>query len=164
MDFMSDQLFTAGCIRLLTLVDNFSRESLAIEIGKQFTGDDVVRVFEEVCRQRGYPKTIRVDNGPECMSKSMDLWAYCQKVKLDFSRLGKPTDNATIESFKSRFREEYLDQHRFLLIEEAIQIVDAWRHDYNHNRPHSSLANKSPIEFLRLQACGLAHMPEDVEH
>ena len=161
MDFMSDQLFTSGRIRLLTLVDNFSRESLAIEIGKTFTGDDVVRILEKVCQQRGYPQTIRVDNGPEFISKSLDMWAYCQKVKLDFSRPGKPTDNAIIESFNGKFREECLDQHWFLSLEEAIQIVNSWRHDYNHDRPHSALGNKSPIAFSSLQACGLAHMPVD---
>ena len=162
MDFMSDQLFTAGRIRLLTLVDNFSRESLAIEIGKQLTGDDVVRILEQVCQQRGYPKTIRVDNGPEFISKSLDMWAYCKKVKLDFSRPGKPTDNAIIESFNGKFREECLDQHWFLSIGEAVQIVNAWRHEYNHERPHSALGNESPINFLRHQASGHAHLPDDV--
>ncbi len=78
-----------------------------------------------------------MDNGPAFISKSMDLWAYCQKVKLDFSRPGKPTDNAIIESFNGKFREDCLDQHWFLSLEETIQIMDAWRHDYNHHRPHS---------------------------
>lgn len=107
---------------------------------------------------------IRVDNGPESIPKSMDLRAYCQKVKLVFSRPGKPTDNAIIESFNGKFREEFLDQYWFLSIEEAIQIVDDWRHDYNHHRPHSSLANKSPIDSLLLQACGQSHKPENVEN
>lgn len=160
---MSDQLFTAGRIRLFTLVDKFSRESLAIEIGKQLTGDDVVRILEKVCHPRGYPKTIRFDNGPEFISKSLDMWAYCKKVKLDFSRPGKPTDNAIIESFNGRLREECLDQHWFLSIGEAVQIVNAWRHDYNHVRPHSALGDESPINFLRLQASGRAHLPEDVK-
>jgi putative transposase len=82
-------------------------------------------------------------------------------VKLDFSRPGKPTDNAIIESFNGKFREECLDQHWFISLEEAIQIVNSWRHDYNHDRPHSALGNKSPITFSSLQACGLAHMPVD---
>lgn len=91
-----------------------------------------MRILEQVCRQRGYPKTIRVDNGPEFISKSLDLWAYCQKVKLDLSRRGKPADNTIIESFNGKFCEECLDQHCFLSIEEAVHIVNAWRTDYNH--------------------------------
>jgi putative transposase len=161
MDFMSDQLFKSGRIRLVTLVDNFSRESLAIEIGKTFTGNDVVRIIEKVCQQRGYPQTISLDYGPEFISKSLDMRAYCQKVKLDLSRPCKPTDNAIIESFNGKFREECLDQHWFLSLEEATQIFNAWRHDHNHDRPHSALGKKSPIDFFSLQACGLAHMPVD---
>ncbi len=99
---MADQLFNGGRFRLLTLVDNFSRESLAIRIKQQLKGDDVVSVLEEVARLRGKPKSIRVDYGPEFISKSLDCWAYFNEVKLDFSRPGKPTDNAYIEWFTGR--------------------------------------------------------------
>lgn len=164
MDFMSDELFASGRIRLLTLVDNFSRESLAIEIGKRMTGDDLVRILEGVCHHRGYPKTIRVDNGPEFISKSLDLWAYCKKVQLDFSRPGKPTDNAFIESFNGKFRSECLDQHWFLSLEEASKIIEAWRYDYNHSRPHSALGNVSPVEFKGPPASGLARLPATLKN
>jgi len=114
-----------------SLVDNHSRESLAIEVGQRLTGDDVVRVLEHVTAERGKPQSIRVDNGPEFISRSLDLWAYFNGVKLDFSRPGKPTDNAVIESFNGRLREECLSQHWFLSLDEARRLTEAWREDYN---------------------------------
>jgi putative transposase len=147
MDFMADQLFDGRRFRLLTLVDNFSRESLAIRVGQRLTGDDVVGVLEAVSAERGTPQTIRVDNGPEFVSKSLDWWAYFNGVKLDFSRPGKPTDNAYIESFNGKLRQECLNQHWFLNLEDAQEHVDLWREDYNRRRPHSALGDRSPIEF-----------------
>jgi putative transposase len=147
MDFMADQLFSGHRFRLLTLVDNFTRESLAIRVGQRLTGDHVVQVLEEVTLRRDKPQSIRVDNGPEFISKSLDWWAYFNKVQLDFSRPGKPTDNAFIESFNGRVRQECLNQHWFLSLEEAQDRVDDWRHDYNEHRPHSALGDRSPREF-----------------
>jgi putative transposase len=147
MDFMADQLFDGKRFRLLTLVDNFSRESLAIRVGTRMTGDDVVAALERVKEVRGCPQSIRVDNGPEFISKSLDWWAYFNKVTLDFSRLGKPTDNAYIESFNGRVRQECLNQHWFLSLTDAQEQVDQWRLDYNENRPHSSLGNQTPVEL-----------------
>ena len=149
MDFMADQLFSGHRFRLLTLVDNFTRESLAIRVGQPLTGDDVVRVLEEVTSQRGRPESIRVDNGPEFISKSLDWWAYFNEVKLDFSRPGKPTDNAFIESFNGRFRQECLNQHWFLSLEDAQERADLWRTDYNANRPHSALGDQTPRQFAK---------------
>ena len=119
MDFVSDQLVGGQRFWLLTFVDTHSRESLAIEVGQRLTGDDVVRVLEGVASQRGRPQTIRVDNGPEFISRSLDLWASFNGVKLDFSRPEKPTDNAFIESFNGRLRDECLNQHWFLSLDEA---------------------------------------------
>jgi len=149
MDFMADQLFDGQRFRLLTLVDNFSRESLAIRVGQRLTGDDVVEVLEQVKEHRGVPESIRVDNGPEFISKSLDWWAYFNKVTLDFSRPGKPTDNAHIESFNGRVRQECLNQHWFLSLEDAQERIDHWRLDYNEHRPHSSLGNRTPSEFAK---------------
>lgn len=105
MDFMSEQLFNGRKSRLLTLVDNFTRESLAIRVGQRLTGDDVVAVLEAVRKlRRAVPKSIRLDNGSEFVSKSLDWWAYFNKVTLDFSRPGKPTDNTSIEWFNGRVR------------------------------------------------------------
>jgi putative transposase len=158
MDFVSDRLVSGERFRLLTLVDNFSRESLAIEVGQRLTGDDVVRVLERVTSQRDKPQSIRVDNGPEFISTSLDLWAYFNGVKLDFSRPGKPTDNAFIESFNGRLREECLNQHWFSSLDEARRLTEAWREDYNRLRPHSALGNRTPIEFARFSA---GHAPAE---
>jgi len=155
---VSDQLVGGQRFRLLTLVDNHSRESLAIDVGQRLTGDDVVRVLEGVASQRGKPQTIRVDNGPEFISRSLDLWAYFNGVKLDFSRPGKPTDNAFIESFNGRLRVECLNQHWFLSLDEARAVTEAWRDDYNRVRPHGALGNQTPSEFARPVA-GHAQLP-----
>jgi len=149
MDFMSDQLFDGRRIRVLTIVDNFTRESLAIEAGRRFTGHDVAKVLTRIGTERGLPRTIRVDNGPEFVSKALDQWAYWNKVELDFSRPGKPTDNAYIESFNARFRIECLNQNWFLSLEDARQRIESWRIDYNEQRPHSALGNLAPDEFAR---------------
>jgi putative transposase len=158
MDFMADQLVGGQRFRMLTLVDNHSRESLAIEVGQRLIGDDVVRVLEQVTAQRGKPQSIRVDNGPEFISRSLDLWAYFNGVKLDFNRPGKPTDNAVIESFNGRLRDECLKQHWFLSLDEARAVTVAWREDYNRVRPHGALGNRTPSEFARPVA-GHAQLP-----
>ena len=149
MDFVSDQLYDGRRIRVLTLVDNHTRESLALHVGQRVRGMDVVRVLESVVDEHGLPGSIRVDNGPEFISKDLDLWAYWNKVKLDFSRPGKPTDNAFIESFNARFRLECLNEHWFLTLDDAREKIEAWRRDYNEQRPHSSLGNVPPAEFAR---------------
>ena len=149
MDFVADQLFNRQRFRILTLVDNFTRESLAIRAGKRLTGDHVVEVLEDVTRSRGKPATIFVDNGPEFISRSLDWWAYFNGVKLDFSRPGKPTDNAYIESFNGRLRQECLNQHWFLSLADAQARLDDWRKDYNEQRPHSALDNRTPSEFAK---------------
>jgi putative transposase len=147
MDFMSDQLFDGRRIRLLTLVDNHTRESLAIHVAPRIRGLEVVEVLEQVSKEHGKPRAIRVDNGPEFISKDVDLWAYWNHVKLDFSRPGKPTDNAYIESFNARFRLECLNEHWFMSLEDAREKAEQWRRDYNQMRPHSSLGNLSPEEY-----------------
>ena len=161
MDFMSDQLFDGRRIRVLTLVDNYSRESLALEVAPRFRGEDVARVLEEVVSQRGAPRSIRVDNGPEFTSKALDLWAYANEVELDFSRPGKPTDNALIESFNGSFRHECLNQEWFLSLEDARHKAGAWQMDYNEVRPHSSLGNLAPREYAEL--CQDSQGPESPE-
>ena len=144
---MSDQLYDGRRIRLLTIVDNHTRESLAIQVGQRIRGQEVVAVLERISDEHGLPKAIQVDNGPEFISKDVDLWAYWNKVKLDFSRPGKPTDNAFIESFNARFRQECLNEHWFLNLEDAEEKIEAWREDYNEYRPHSSLGNIPPSSF-----------------
>ena len=146
---MADQLYDGQRFRLLTLVDNHTRESLALHVAQRVRGMDVVKVLERVVDDRGRPGSIRVDNGPEFISKDLDLWAYWNGVKLDFSRPGKPTDNAFIESFNARFRLEYLNEHWFLTLDDAREKIESWRREYNEHRPHSSLGNLPPAEFAR---------------
>jgi len=132
MDFMADRLSNGRQLRLRTLVDNFSRESPAIEVDFSLNGERVVEVLERLKWRRGLPKAIKVDNGSEFISKVVDQWAYRNQVKLDFSRPGKPIDNAFIESFNGRIRQECLNQHWFESIEEAKSVIENWRVDYNN--------------------------------
>ena len=150
MDFMSDELFDGRRIRLLTIVDNFTRESLAIKVAACIGGQGVVEVLHQLMQRHRLPKSIRVDNGPEFTSKCLDQWAYLNGVELDFSRPSKPTDNAFIESFNGRLRQECLNENWFLSLEDASEKVESWRRHYNGERPHSALGNLSPREFVAL--------------
>ena len=152
MDFVTDELFTGRRIRILTIVDNFTRESLCVSAQLNYKGVDVAKALDTVIQEYGKPEAIKTDNGPEFISKEVDLWAYVNGVKLDFSRPGKPTDNAFIESFNGRFRQECLNQHWFLSLEDAKLKIADWREDYNKVRPHSSLGDKTPEEFATSQA------------
>ena len=147
MDFMSDALYDGQKIKLLTLVDNYTRESLAIEVAWRLGGQGVVEALMGVVQEKGLPNSIRVDNGPEFTSKMLDQWAYLNGVELDFIRPGKPTDNALIEAFNGRFREECLNESWFLSLEDAREKVEEWRQHYNRERPHGSLGNMTPVEF-----------------
>ncbi len=149
MDFVTDTLATGQRFRALTLVDNVSRVSPAIEVGVSLTGRHVVRVLERLKATQGLPKRIAVDNGPEFISKVLDAWAHEHGIQLEFSRPGKPTDNAFIESFNSRLRQDCLNQHWFRSIAEAQTIIEAWRQDYNANHPHSALGYAAPEVFAR---------------
>jgi putative transposase len=125
MDFVHDQLFDGRKIRILTIVDTFTRLSPAIDVRQQYRGGDVVETLERVIGDVGCPKVIRLDNGPEFISKELDLWAFMRGVTLDFSRPGKPTDNAFIESLNGKFRAECLNVHWFRSLEEARVTCEA---------------------------------------
>lgn len=147
MDFVADQLFNGQKIRALTVVDNFTRESLAITVDYSLKAADVVATMLHLQLLRGTPKRIQVDNGSEFISLALDRWAYENSVTLDFSRPGKPTDNAFIESFNGSLRDECLNVHWFLSLNDAREKIERWRMDYNEFRPHSSLGNLTPNEF-----------------
>jgi putative transposase len=149
MDFASDSLFNGRRFRALTVVDIFSRECLGIEVDQGIKGDDVVNMLDYIKSVRGAPKMIRCDNGPEFVSKVLDKWAYENHTVLDFSRPGKPTDNAFAESFIGSFRDECLNVNWFLSLEDARNKIETWRVDYNEYRPHSSLDYKTPDAFAR---------------
>jgi putative transposase len=149
MDFVSDALFDGRKFRALTLVDNFSRECLAIHVGQSLRGVDVVRVLEDLKQSSGIAfKRIQTDNGSEFISKEMDRWAYENQVTMDYSRPGKPTDNPFVESFNGSFRDECLNAHWFLSLEDAKEKIEAWRIEYNEFRPHSSLNDLTPVQFI----------------
>ena len=148
MDFMKDRLYDGRPFRILTVVDNVSRESPVIDVDRSLTGQRVVAVLERLAQTHGRPKRLAVDNGPEFISKVLDSWAHRHGVKLEFSRPGTPTDNAYIEAFNGRFREECLDQHWFVSVVEAREIIEAWRQDYNTARPHGALNNLTPQAFM----------------
>ena len=148
MDFVSDSLADGRRFRALTLVDNVSKMSPAIEAARSFAGGRVVEILERLALSHGLPQTISVDNGPEFISRALDAWAYRHGVRLEFSRPGKPTDNPFIESFNGHFRAECLGQHWFQSLEEARAIIEAWRVDYNSVRPHRALSQLTPEAFL----------------
>ena len=147
MDFMSDRLFDGKAFRILTIVDCHTREALASAARTNFKVYQVIEELDHLARLRGKPRTIRVDNGPEFAGRLLDQWAYLNKVELDFSRPGKPTDNAYIEAFNCRLRQECLNASWFLSMADARQRISNWRIDYNENRPHSSLGNLTPSDF-----------------
>jgi len=149
MDFMSDALFNGKRFRTLTMMDVYSRECLNIYAGNSITGDTVVDILGSISYHRGRPERIRVDNGPEFVSKALDNYSYQNNIKLEFSRPGKPVDNAFIESFNGSLRDECLNINWFLSIEDAKQKLEMWRRDYNEFRPHSSLGNMTPRDFAR---------------
>jgi len=148
MDFVADNLFNGRRIRALTVVDNFSRECLAIHVGHSIQGKQVVSVMEALKRFVGrVPKRIQTDNGSEFISRVMDKWAYENGIVMDYSRPGKPTDNALVESFIGSFRDECLNTNWFLSLEDAQHKIESWRQEYNELRPHSSLGNLTPGEY-----------------
>jgi putative transposase len=158
---VSDALAWGRKIRALTVVDAYTRECLAIEVDTSLSGLRVARVLDRVISKRGsMPVEIVLDNGPELTSRALDQWAYERGVRLRFIDPGKPVQNAYIESFNGRFRDECLNEHWFLSLAHARRIVEDWRLDYNQERPHSSLRNLTPEEFRqgyikRLEPVGL---------
>ena len=153
MDFVHDQLATGKKLRILTVVDTYSRFCPAADARFTYLGEDVVLTLEGICRKTGYPKTIRVDNGSEFISRDLDLWAYANNVILDFSRPGKPTDNGFIEAFNSKLRSECLNAHWFLTLADSREKLETWRRYYNEERPHSAigLTSQSPCIILVAQ-------------
>lgn len=147
MDFVHDTLSGGRTIRVLAVIDAFTRECVALHAQHGFRGEDVARVLSGAGDGRSLPEVIAVDNGAEFTSTALDHWAYWNRVKLDFSRPGKPTDNAVVESFNASLRRECLSQHWFIDLADAQGTLDVWREDYNNHRPHSSLGNQTPVHF-----------------
>jgi putative transposase len=150
MDFMLDTLADGRPFRVLNIVDDFTRECLAIEVDRSLPGARVVRVLERLRAEIGLPQTIVTDNGPEFAGRTLDAWAYAAGVTIRFIRPGKPIENAYVESFNGKFRDECLNEHWFISMVDAQSQIESWRVDYNTVRPHSSLQNQTPDQFAQL--------------
>lgn len=151
MDFMRDTLADGRAFRTLNIVDDATRECLAIEVDRSLPGARVARVLDRLALTRGLPGQIVVDNGPEFAGRTLDGWAYTHRVHLQFIRPGKPVDNCFVESFNGKFRDECLNEHWFTGLAEARARIETWRIDYNMVRPHMSLGNRTPEEYHRLK-------------
>jgi putative transposase len=156
MDFVSDYLQDGRRFRVLNLMDDFSSESAGVEVGISIPGERVVRFLDMVALERGYPKAIVMDNGPEFTSKALDVWAYERGVELHFIEPGKPNQNAFVESFNGRMRDECLNENWFVGLADAEETIVAWRHDYNHYRGRKIAGWKTPAEVAaEARAAGL---------
>jgi putative transposase len=165
MDFMSDRLSNGRRIRILNIIDQYTRECLATEVDTSINGVRVTRVLDRIALTRGLPEIITVDNGPEFSGRALDEWATRRDIKIDFIRPGKPIENAFIESFNGKLRNECLEMNWFLTMAEAREIIEKWRIEYNTIRPHRSLGGIPPEKFAK--SCkfsdGLAHLNQVLE-
>lgn len=148
MDFMRDSLESGDTYRTLNIIDDFNREILGIEIDRSLPTERVTRKLDCIAEWRGYPKKIRMDNGPEFISHKLLEWAVDHEVILDFIKPGKPAQNAYIERFNRTYRDDILDFYLFSDLDEVRDKTTPWMYQYNRERPHESLGNKTPYEFL----------------
>lgn len=151
MDFVSDRFADGRWFRILTVVDQYTRECLCIYADRSQSGEKVVQQMKRLVTLRGAPESITTDNGSEFAGQAMDAWAHQAGVKLDFIRPGRPVQNRYIESFNGRLRDECLNGEIFFDLTDAREKLDRWRRDYNQTRPHTGLADRTPEEFA--QAC-----------
>lgn len=149
MDFVHDRIWQGRRFRVLVIVDDFTRECLALEVDTSLGGERVKRVLERLKDQRGKPAVLRTDNGPEFTGAALDQWAFENNVQLHFIEPGKPYQNAFAESFNSTLRRECLNANWFSSLEESRRVIETWRQEYNGERPHSSLNDLTPLEFLQ---------------
>lgn len=149
MDFVHDALFDGRPFRILTVVDQYSRQGPVLEPAFTHSGRSVAAALERMVGELGAPVSIIVDHGTEFMPKALEEWAWQRGIKLDFIRPGKPNENAHIESFNGHLRDECLNVNQFTSLDDTRHKIEAWRQDYNHARPHSSLRNLTPHEFAR---------------
>jgi putative transposase len=152
MDFVSDALYDGRRLRLLTIIDLFTRECLGICVGQNLRAGDVIDMLNTIAFSRPLPLMLKANNGSEFAGKMLDKWVYERRIKIDFSRPDKPTDNATVESFNGRLRQECLNENWFMSLDDARCKIEAWRVFYNQSRPHSSLGWQTPVEYAQKSA------------
>ena len=146
-DFLSERTEDGRQLKLLAVIDEYTRESLAIEVGRSFTSQDVIGVLQYLFAVRGTPQHIRSDNGPEFVARAVRRWLQQAEVETLFVAKGSPWENGYVESFNGKLRDELLNQEIFLSLEEAQWVIDRWRLDYNHHRPHSALDYQTPAAY-----------------
>jgi putative transposase len=161
LDFVQDALASGRKLRVLSVIDVFTREALALEVDTSLSGSRVVGVLERLCGQRERPGQLVLDNGPELISRVLEEWAHQHAVALHFIDPGKPIQNAHCESFHSRLRDECLNEHWFLGLGDARRIMETWRQDYNQERPHSALGYQTPVEFAQGAITAAVSLPDD---
>lgn len=161
LDFLQDALASGRPIRLLSIIDVFTREALALEVDTSLPGRRVVRILERLLAERDRPLQLVLDNGPELLSRALEEWAHQHAVLLRFIDPGKPIQNAHCESFHGRLRDECLNEHWFLGLGDARRIVEDWRQDYNRQRPHSALGYQTPAEFAQGTITAAAALPDN---
>jgi putative transposase len=149
MDFMKDALSSGRKLKVFPIIDEYTKKCFKIEVDTSINGVRVVRALNDIALQQGLPEIIIVDNGPEFIGKAVDEWAYRRGVKLFFITPGKPVENMYMESFNGKLRDECLNLHYFVSLDHARQVIEDWRVDYNTERPHSSLDNLTPEEFIQ---------------
>jgi transposase InsO family protein len=163
-DFVSERLDNGRRVRLLVVIDEYTRECLAMDVARSFKGEDVVELLRYLFAVRGYPAYIRSDNGPEFVSNAVQKWLKTSGVKTLYIAPGSPWENGYVESFNSRLRDELLNRELFLSIDELRYVADRWRMDYNHYRPHSSLGYMAPAAFAAIyleQGSGSLRLTQD---
>jgi len=148
LDFMSDSLSSGRAFRTLNIIDDFNREGLWIEVDTSLPAERLVRVLEMLALWRGHPQQLRIDNGPELISKRLKIWADQHQVELAFIQPGKPAQNAYVERFNRTYREDVLDAYLFSSIREVQAITEDWLEEYNAIRPHAALGGLTPYKFL----------------
>ena len=159
MDFVADQLVDGTKIRILTIVDVYTREALCTRVGQRLRGEHVVDICNRLVASRGAPVRVFVDNGSEFSGRLLDLWAYHHGVQIDFSRPGKPTDNCFVETFNGSLRDECLNVHWFETLAEATERIEAWRVEYNGSRPHQALKEMTPAQVAGI--CRTSELSEE---
>lgn len=150
MDFVHDTLCNGAQFRVFNFVDEYTREAIAVEVGSCLGSERIIRVFERIKGARGLPAQLVCDNGSEFTSRAFLAWSQQNNLDVRYIRPGKPTENAFVESYNGKLRDECLNQHWFYNLEEARQRIEQWRDDYNHYRPHRSLNQLTPMEFTKL--------------
>ncbi len=147
MDFMSDALYNGVKFRTINIIDDYNREALSITIAFSIPSAFVTNLIDDIAITRGYPDNIRVDNGPEFISKHLMKWAVAKGIRIHHIQPGKPAQNAFIERFNKTYRGDILDAYVFMNLEQVQKLTDEWIKKYNYERPHQSLGNLSPIDF-----------------